>query len=106
MIVAGDNGPEGDDLVAWHAWLNDKPPAVRKVAGKCPPWKHYRFGEFKRLCRLLSYGESLDTGAVTVTVLVLEGPTEGFGVFGVDPATLVPVPAAEVEALRAKAEPS
>lgn len=72
----------------WQAWVEGRPPVVRAIAEKLPPWRPYRLTTTGQICRVQAFAED---GTVRI---VAEHPTLGEftrrSVFGIDPATLVP----------------
>lgn len=70
----------------WSAWLDSRPPEIRRMAEKWPPNRLYRMGDTGHRVTIVSYGED---GTVRVFVSgKYNFVTFEREVFGVDPATL------------------
>ena len=80
--------PTGQQLVEWQEWLAERPPNVRAVAERLPPWRKYWLTTTGQHARVVSYEED-DAGDVTVSIHVWRDwhPVE-WNVFGVDPESL------------------
>lgn len=83
---------DADARREWDDWLAGRPPSVRDVAARWPPWRLYRLAGTGQRVTIHSYGERADrSGVVTLTVAVTgEYNRIDFGrmVFGIDPADL------------------
>ena len=77
-----------EQIAEWEAWLDERPPRVREVAERLPPWKDYTLTTTGQHCIIKQYDEH-DDGHVTLTIVAWQ---EWFpllrGVFGIDPETL------------------
>jgi hypothetical protein len=74
----------------WLAWVEQRPPEVRAVVERLPPWGVYRLTTTGQLCRIQSYDEPEDGGPCTVTIVAWYEWMPFFprGVFGVNPDEL------------------
>lgn len=93
--------PTKEQLDSWAEWCAERPPHVREVAERFPPWSLWRLdltnedgapsGRYQRVFPV-SFGENPD-GSVTLTVAVtMEFNDVAFGrqVFGIHPEDLTP----------------
>jgi hypothetical protein len=76
-----DNSRNAD----WINWLRQRPPAVRSVAERFPPWLDYRVKPTGQIAHISSYSEH-DDGTVSLKIDVIH-PVP-VGVFGVPPDDL------------------
>lgn len=84
--------PTAEQLAEWQEWLWERPPAVREVAERLPPWKLYRMTDTGQRVRILQYDEHHDD-SVTLTVSVdnyFNFVLVERNVFGIDPAVMEP----------------
>ena len=85
------------EAALWLEWVEDRPPEVRDVVERLPPWHTYRLKTTGQHCRIQSYDEDEDTGVCTLRIWAWYpwmGQFLGRGVFGVDPDSLeLPFPA-------------
>jgi hypothetical protein len=83
------------EMVAeWNAWLADgRPPIVRAIADRLPPWRWYRLTTTGQACRVQAIAED-GTVRIYAEHPVL-GPITGVSVYGVNPDELVPWNAAQ-----------
>jgi hypothetical protein len=95
--------PTEEQRTAWDAWLEVRPPIVRAVAERFPPWSLWRLdltgedgkptGRFQRVY-VLSYDETDDPKRpITLTIAVVgrfNAVAFERSVFGIDPADLTP----------------
>ena len=97
MKTANWYEPTQEALDAWAEWTAERPPAVREVAERFPPWTLWKLphtDDPKRFQRVYvrSFGEPED-GTVTLTVCV-DGRFNLLAfernVFGIDPSRLEP----------------
>jgi hypothetical protein len=76
----------------WQKWLAERPPIIRELAEKFPPWKRYIIRDddsedADKTSRFAGYPVSYDeNGTVTVTV---ESPFFPRMVFGLKPEDLI-----------------
>lgn len=77
------------EIAEWEQWLAERPPSVRAVAKKYPPWLKYRLKSTGQHCTITLYDEHED-GSVTVRIWAWYEPRimPARGVFGVDPEDL------------------
>jgi hypothetical protein len=85
--------PTAEQLVAWDAWLADRPEHVRAIAERFNPWTLYRLTTTGQRCSVIGFHET--SGPIAVTAYIrAENPVLGElsarNVFGIDPDTLVP----------------
>jgi hypothetical protein len=83
--------PTDEQRREWDAWCAERPPGVREIAERCPPWKLFRLTTSGHRVYLRSIQEH-DDGPPTVTVAVDEqfnAVMFSRQVFGIDPASLV-----------------
>lgn len=77
----------------WAAWLAERPPAVRTVAERFPPWALFLLTTTGQHARLLSVSEMQD-GRVTAKAVCWQPEEPALTariVFGLDPDDLIPV---------------
>lgn len=55
------DGPEGEDLVEWLRWLDERPARVREVASRLPP-RTYRLEGTRAPVTIATYDELVDVG--------------------------------------------
>lgn len=79
------------DREEWESWLAERPPEVRALAIRRPPWKLYRMKDTGRRVFVLQYDEYAD-GSVNLRVAVTgDYNVLAFerAVFGIEPDDLV-----------------
>lgn len=82
--------PTPEQIAQWNEWVAERPPAIREVAAKFPPWGLYRLKSSGHRVTVYSFQNS---DPVTMTVLVLaEYNLVDFerGVFGIPSDDLEP----------------
>jgi precorrin-6B methylase 1 len=83
--------PTERDLKGWAKWLKGRPPSVRSMAKKMPPWTLFRMKDTEQIVSVIGYFED-----GTVRVHVHEDPrafgVPGWEVFGVKPDDLTVIP--------------
>ena len=80
--------PSDEALKAWQEWLDERPPNVRAVAERFPPWELYRMKDTGQRVTVASFYED---GTVSVDVTGQFNATMfNSNVFGIDPANLEP----------------
>lgn len=87
--------PEGEELVEWLRWLDERPESVRKAVALRPPWKDYRIigargaRHVGEVYRIRSYDE-MDDDTVRVSVFMVRPRIELLqrAVFGLQPSDL------------------
>lgn len=85
--------PTPDKVELWHDWLAERPPAVRAIAERFPPWKLFRLETTGQCVVVRSVSED---GTVTVKVSARFNEASSMldvfmperQVFGIDPSTL------------------
>ncbi len=84
--------PGKDERTAYETWRAERPPSVQTVARHLDPWTLYLMPKTTQLVTVVAISED---GTVRITAW---GRQDGFdlmyprGVFGVNPADLVPAP--------------
>ena len=86
--------PDDSKKAMWIAWVAERPPAIREVAGRFDPWTMYRLITTQQRCQIVSFSEHDDPKKpVTITAYcehAAMGPIFGRQVFGLNPDHIVP----------------
>lgn len=90
---------------AWDAWIAERPPAIRVVAERIPPWHKYRMRSTGQIVTLAAYEEGDDGSCTTVRVRIdpEDNPDRAMffarSVFGIawDDLELAPLPTPPTE---------
>ncbi len=61
-----------EHLASWADFLNQRPPRVRAVAERLPPWNLYRMKSTGHRVTVFSFDQPEVGGEVTLTVIVLK----------------------------------
>lgn len=81
--------PNEEQLRDWQEWLDQRPPAIKAVAERLPPWEKLVLKTTGQLAQVTAYDEH-DDGHVSVKITVWRTWLPlAHGVFGVNPDDLV-----------------
>jgi hypothetical protein len=81
--------PTEEELASWREWVSSRPPAVKALCEKLPPWHYYDMPKTGQIVTVEAYSEN---GTVRVNVVgdqISIPAIVSFDVFGVPPDDLV-----------------